>query len=84
MPRTMTDDEREAFLAEVHVGIVATDDPGRSPLAVPVWYRYQPGGAVRIMTGRTSRKAGLIAAAGRLSLVVRPRSRRTGTCRSRG
>jgi PPOX class probable F420-dependent enzyme len=70
MARGMTDGEREAFLAQVHVGIVAVEDPGRSPLAVPVWYHFQPGGTVRIMTGRTSRKAALVARTGQLSLVV--------------
>jgi PPOX class probable F420-dependent enzyme len=70
MARVMTDGERETFLAEVHVGIVAVEDPGRSPLAVPVWYLYEPGGTVRIMTGGTSRKAGLIGRSGQLSLVV--------------
>jgi PPOX class probable F420-dependent enzyme len=66
----MTSSEREAFLAEVHVGIVAAEDPGRSPLAIPVWYHYEAGGSVRIMTGRMSRKAELIERAGQASLVV--------------
>jgi hypothetical protein len=70
MAGRMTNEEREAFLAEVHVGIVAVEDPGRSPLAVPVWYLYETGGTVRIMTGPTSRKAQLIERTGRLSLVV--------------
>jgi nitroimidazol reductase NimA-like FMN-containing flavoprotein (pyridoxamine 5'-phosphate oxidase superfamily) len=68
--RVMTDGERETFLADVHIGIVAMEDPGRSPLAVPVWYLYEPGGTVRIMTGRTSRKAELIGRSGQLGLVV--------------
>jgi PPOX class probable F420-dependent enzyme len=70
MARSMTIGERETFLADVHVGIVAMEDPGRGPLAVPVWYSYEPGGTIRIMTGRSSRKAKLIERSGRLSLVV--------------
>jgi PPOX class probable F420-dependent enzyme len=70
MPRNMTKEERETFLAEVHVGIVAVEDSGRSPLAIPVWYHYEAGGSVRIMTGGTSRKAELIGRAGQASLVV--------------
>ena len=45
MPLTMSRAEREEFLAGVHVGVlsVASGDGG-GPLAVPVWYAYQPGG----------------------------------------
>ena len=62
--------EREAFLAGTHVAIVSVVDDGRGPLTVPVWYRYEPGGEVRFVTGRTSRKLDLIKKAGRLSLCV--------------
>ncbi len=41
---------------------------GRGPIAVPVWYDYQPGGQVSVITGRSSRKARAIRAAGRMSL----------------
>ena len=49
MSVTMTRDEREQFLAGVHVGVlsVASVDGG-GPLAVPVWYVYQPGGPVNV------------------------------------
>jgi nitroimidazol reductase NimA-like FMN-containing flavoprotein (pyridoxamine 5'-phosphate oxidase superfamily) len=51
MAVSMTREEREQFLAGVHVGVlsVATADGG-SPLAVPVWYTYQPGGPVSVIT----------------------------------
>ena len=52
----MTVEEREAFLAGVHVGVLSITDPGHGPLTVPVWYRYEPGGVVTVMTGRASRK----------------------------
>jgi len=32
----MTPDEREAFLAGVHVGVLAVEEAGRGPLTVPV------------------------------------------------
>ena len=35
-----------------------------------VWYSYEPGGEVRIITGRTSRKGKLLECAGRFSLCV--------------
>ncbi|ANP57174.1 nitroimidazol reductase NimA-like FMN-containing flavoprotein (pyridoxamine 5'-phosphate oxidase superfamily) [Streptomyces griseochromogenes] len=67
----LTREEREAFLAEAHVAALAVDSgPGRAPLAVPIWYWYEPGGDVWIMTGRESRKYGLISEAGRFTLMI--------------
>jgi nitroimidazol reductase NimA-like FMN-containing flavoprotein (pyridoxamine 5'-phosphate oxidase superfamily) len=68
MSLAMTKPEREAFLADVHVGIISLAEAGRGPLTVPVWYAYEPGGEVRIVTGRASRKGQLLTAAGRFSL----------------
>ena len=65
---TMTAREREMFLAEVHVGIISIPEDGRGPLTVPVWYAYDPGGELRLVTGRTSRKGRLLERAGRFSL----------------
>ena len=65
---TMTTRERETFLAEVHVGILSIHEDGRGPLTVPVWYAYEPGGELRVVTGRTSRKGRLLERAGRFSL----------------
>jgi nitroimidazol reductase NimA-like FMN-containing flavoprotein (pyridoxamine 5'-phosphate oxidase superfamily) len=70
MSLTMTTGEREAFLAGVHVGIIAIPEDGRGPLTVPIWYIYEPGGDVRIVTGKASRKGRLLAVAGRFSLCV--------------
>jgi len=69
MSLNMSREEREEFLGGVHVGVlsVASDDGG-SPLAVPVWYSYEPGGTVNVITGRATRKAVAITAAGRFSL----------------
>lgn len=68
MSLTMTKHEREAFLADVHVGIISISDEGRGPLTVPIWYAYDTEGDVRIMTGRESHKGRLLAQAGRFSL----------------
>ena len=64
----MTEQEREAFLAGVHVGIVGLTEPGRGPLAVPIWYGYQPGGEIWFVTERDSRKGKLLAPGTRVSL----------------
>jgi PPOX class probable F420-dependent enzyme len=63
--------EREEFLAGVHVGVLsaAVGDGGRT-LAVPVWYSYQLGGLLTVLTGRRSRKATAIRTAGRFSVCV--------------
>ena len=68
MSVTMTRQEREAFLADLHVGVISISEPGRGPLTVPVWYTYEPGGELRVVTGRASRKGQLLAKAGRFSL----------------
>ena len=60
---------REEFLAAVHVGVLSvTSGDGRGPLTVPIWYTYEPGGVVSVITGRDSRKSRAIRAAGRFSL----------------
>ena len=55
----MTTPEREAFLAGVHVGVLGVDDPGHGPLTVPVWYSYEPGGTVDVITGGAERQGAL-------------------------
>jgi PPOX class probable F420-dependent enzyme len=74
MSFVMTEQEREEFLAEVHVGVLAVARDGSGPLAVPVWYRYEPGGDVQIWMERRSRKYRAIERAGRLSLVAQTES----------
>jgi nitroimidazol reductase NimA-like FMN-containing flavoprotein (pyridoxamine 5'-phosphate oxidase superfamily) len=68
MSLAMTKQEREAFLADVHVGVISIPEPGRGPLTVPIWYAYDPGGELRVVTARTSRKGQLLARSGRCSL----------------
>jgi nitroimidazol reductase NimA-like FMN-containing flavoprotein (pyridoxamine 5'-phosphate oxidase superfamily) len=65
---TMTPRERETFLAGLHVGVIGIADEGRGPLTVPVWYAYEPGGEVRVITSRTSRKGRLLEKGARFSL----------------
>jgi nitroimidazol reductase NimA-like FMN-containing flavoprotein (pyridoxamine 5'-phosphate oxidase superfamily) len=64
----MTANEREAFLAGVHVGVISIAEPGRGPLTVPIWYGYAPGGDLFIVTDRGSRKGRLLEGAKRFSL----------------
>ena len=69
-PITMSESERQAFLAEVRIGIVSINEPGRGPLTVPVWYDYEPGGEVSFVTPAESRKAALLAVGDRMTLCV--------------
>src|SRR5215813_1115943 len=75
MSLAMTKQEREDFLADLHVGIISIVEEGRGPLTVPIWYSYAPDGEVRVVTGRTSRKAELIRRAGRFSLCAQTETR---------
>ena len=62
--------EREAFLAALHVGAISVAEPGRGPLAVPIWYFYEPGAELWVVTDRDSRKGRLLAQARRFSLLA--------------
>jgi PPOX class probable F420-dependent enzyme len=69
MSLAMSVAEREQFLAGMHVGILSVVlGDGRGPLTMPVWYGYQPGGEVHVITERDSRKVGAVRAAGRMTL----------------
>ena len=70
MPLAMTPQERDLFLAEVHVGIISIAEARRGPLTVPIWYAYEPGGDLRVVTDSNSRKKRLLETAGRFSLCV--------------
>ena len=70
MSLVMSRAERETFLAGTHVAVVSIAQDRRAPLAVPVWYRYAPGGEVRFATGDESRKRRLLERTGRASLCV--------------
>lgn len=72
MDLAMSREDREGFLSEVRVGVLAVPDDreGVAPLQVPIWYGYQPGGEIVLLTERISRKAQLIRLAGRFSCCV--------------
>ncbi len=64
----MTKDEREKFLAALHVGVIGIEHEGRPPLVVPIWYSYEPGEEVKILTHRESLKAQCLTKSARFSL----------------
>ena len=67
---SMTVEERERFLADVHVGVLSVERPDGPPLTVPIWYDYRPGGDLWVLTTADSHKGRLLQQAGRFSLCV--------------
>jgi uncharacterized protein len=58
MPRSLTTQEREAFLADPRVAVLSLpSDNDRPPLAFPIWYGYRPGGEITYYTHRTEPKS---------------------------
>jgi hypothetical protein len=64
----MTKQEREKFLADIHVGIFSVADGERGPLTVPIWYAYEPGGELRFTTEKNSLKSKALDRVKRVSL----------------
>jgi PPOX class probable F420-dependent enzyme len=65
----MTVEEREAFLAGTHVGVLSIAREGKGPLALPIWYLYRDGDVILSMSG-TSVKAELLRRRGRATLTA--------------
>ncbi len=68
MSLSMSVAEREAFLADLHVGIVSIARGERGPLTVPIWYDYTPGGTVWMITNEKSLKGQCLQDVSRISL----------------
>ena len=69
----MTAAEREAFLADLHVGVLSIQRDGKGPLALPIWYQYEDGVVMIWMSGE-SVKAKLLRRHGRASMTVQDES----------
>ena len=65
----MTQTEREAFLAALHVGVLAIPGDG-APLTAPIWYDYEPGGDIWVLTGPDSRKGRLLSEGLKVTMVA--------------
>ena len=64
----VTQEDKETFLGELHVGVLSIARENRGPLTAPIWYCYQPGGNLWVMIGRNSLKAKLLEVGTRVSL----------------
>lgn len=72
---TMSDTERDSFLAERRVAVLAIGRDGSGPLCAPVWYRRRADGAFEIAMADASVKARRLRAEGRASLCVQDEGR---------
>ncbi len=66
----MTQDEKQRFLAGLHVGMLGLNESDRGPLVVPIWYSYEVGGHISVITGASSRKGKLLATGSRVGFAV--------------
>lgn len=74
MTFTMTDTERDTFLAALHVGIIGISAPNRGPVLLPVWYSYEPGGDILFITNKNAKKVKHLEREGRFTLCVQDES----------
>jgi PPOX class probable F420-dependent enzyme len=72
---TMTDADRDAFLLERRIGVLAIGREGRGPLLAPIWYQYVPGEGFEICMGGSTAKARRLRAEGRASICVQDEGR---------
>jgi nitroimidazol reductase NimA-like FMN-containing flavoprotein (pyridoxamine 5'-phosphate oxidase superfamily) len=68
MSLSMTKQERDDFLAGLHVGVISIEQADAPPLSVPIWYDYRPDVGVWILTAAESAKGLALAAAERFTL----------------
>jgi len=66
----MNTKQREAFLSDLHVGVLSIARDQKGPLTVPIWYDYETGGDVWMITSASSSKGRLLKKTARISLCV--------------
>jgi nitroimidazol reductase NimA-like FMN-containing flavoprotein (pyridoxamine 5'-phosphate oxidase superfamily) len=66
----MSQSEKERFLSDLHIGVLAINEEGSGPLTTPLWYDYSPGGEVLFIVAAASKKGNLLKVGGRISLVA--------------
>ena len=70
----MSTAEKEQFLADLHVGVLSIERADGPPLAVPVWYIYEPGGELWFLIDLDSLKGRLLQKSMRFSLCAQSAS----------
>lgn len=70
----MSATERESFLADLHVGVFSIPREGSAPLTAPIWYDYEPGGELWVITGADSQKGRLLKVGTPVTMVAQTES----------
>ncbi|MFT7688156.1 MAG: nitroimidazol reductase NimA-like FMN-containing flavoprotein [Candidatus Azotimanducaceae bacterium] len=70
MSLKMSVQERQSFLADLHVGIISIPRDNRAPLTVPIWYDYEPNGKLWVLTQPNSLKGKALQDCDYISLCV--------------
>ncbi len=70
----MNDEERDDFLAERRIAVLAIERDGKGPLCAPIWYQRTDDGQFEIAMANGSVKAKLLRARGRATLCVQDES----------
>ncbi|MCX6070612.1 MAG: pyridoxamine 5'-phosphate oxidase family protein [Chloroflexi bacterium] len=68
MSPVMPDDERQGFLAGIHVGIFSLAQDSQAPLSLPAWYAYTPGEDLRVLLTPNDPRTPLVRSLPRASL----------------
>jgi PPOX class probable F420-dependent enzyme len=68
MSHAMSRAEREEFLSGLHVGVIGLAVAEGRALALPIWYAYEAGGDVTVITDPSSVKGRAIESTGWFSL----------------
>lgn len=64
----MTQEEKQQFMADLHVGVLGLNRADLGPLTVPIWYDYEPGGELWFITGQQSAKGRLLDVGTRITM----------------
>jgi nitroimidazol reductase NimA-like FMN-containing flavoprotein (pyridoxamine 5'-phosphate oxidase superfamily) len=70
MSMNMSRSERDAYLQELHVGVISIEQAGGAPLSAPIWYDYDPKIGLWILTEPDSKKGHALRTAERFTLVA--------------
>lgn len=66
----MSQIEKQNFLSQPHIGVLALNNPGQGPLTTPLWYTYSAAGEISFIIAGNSRKAQLLQVGARASLMA--------------
>lgn len=66
----MSEAERDAFLSQARVAVLAVTRPDLPPMMMPIWYRYVPGTGFQFTLGNDTARARMLHDVGRATVCV--------------